>query len=252
MQKIVNKIFIGEDIFYKILNVINDQVVNINIYKKVKDSYREIMPDEVDATAGKALMVETNNIVLTKEELKDFTWKIDQIIDRHKHEINLEVVKKFNIKGMVCVISSFAGITYAVVSFIDKPYMEIVKIVLDENGKVRKISPLVTNIIDLVISDVATKISLKEKPKFIQITHTTIYSIKRDGKTIVISELGIGAEDVLCQKAFAIHVENNKYRLYGYDEVDEVMSNKIKNITKNSIEDLMRAILIDVLKKAED
>lgn len=252
MQKVINKVEINEDIYYKVLNVINDQVVNINIYKQIDSSFREILPEEVTDDIGRALMTKQNNISLSNKELTDFNLKLEQIVSKHRQTINTEVIKKFNVKGMVDIISSFAGITYAVVSFVDKPYMELVKLVLGENGEVRMVSPLITGIIDLVIADIATKINLKERAKYIQVTHTTIYGIKKEQDTIVVAELGIGAEDVLCQKSFAIHVEKNNYRFYRYDEMTERMKDKIKKMTTFTIEGLMRAILMDVLKKEGD
>lgn len=253
MQKVINKVEIGQEMYYKVLNVINDQVVNINIYKQIGDSLREILPEEVSQTMGKALMTKENNIPLTNKELKDFTLRIEQTISNNRPKINSEIIKKFTIKGKVDIVSSFAGITYAVVSFMDKPYMELVRVVLDEDGEVRKVYPLITGILDLIISDIATKVSLRERAKFIQITHTTIYGIKKEQDTIVIAELGIGTEDVLCQKSFAIRVEkDNTHRFYRHDEINEAMSNKIKKMTTFIIEGLMRVILMDVLKKEED
>jgi hypothetical protein len=252
MQKVINRIDISGDVYYKVINVINEQVVNINIYKQIEGSFREILPEEVTEDMGKVLMRKENNIPLSNKELKDFTLQLDNIVNKNRQKINAEVIKKFSVKGKVDIVSSFAGITYAVVSFVDKPYMELVKLVLDEDGVVRKVTPLITGIVDLIIADISTKLTLKERAKYIQITRTTIYGIKREQDTIIVAELGIGTEDILCQKSFAIHVANNNYRFYRHDEMDEAMKSKIKKMTTFTVEGLMRAILMDVLKKEED
>lgn len=248
MQKVINKVYIDNDIYYKVINIINDNVVNINIYKKIDDNFREILKREVSDDISNVLMTNNNNLPLSNEELEDFKVKLENLIIKNRQSINKQIVEKLNLKGSVKSINNFAGFTYALLSFIDKPYLEIVNITLDENGNVRSISPVNILLIDLIIADISTKLKLKDEPLYIQITHTIFYGIKKENNIIVISELYIGDEDIQCHKSFALNAKNKNYRLYRYDEMTKPLEDEIKRINTFIVEGLMKVILLELLK----
>lgn len=249
MQQIISK-FKKDSQYFRVLNVIGGNVVHFNIYKKINNRLKEMIPDMFEESFVKELFNNDNYISVTQEEIEFFnkalSWNKKYKLQRVNEYIK-EILKN---ECEVIDVESYSGINYAVLKYPHKHYNEVVGILLDENCNVTKTYDLSNKLFEMIITDFATK-SNTAKSQFVQYSHYILWGIKRKGKSIIVSQFSIGVSNLICEKAFAIHIEpNNKYRLYDHTEnKDSKVFNIIEEVVKEMISDFMECILIENLNK---
>ncbi len=231
MKKIINKIKLNGEEYIKILNIVEDRIIHINIFHKIKENYKEIFPGEVDKKIEKEILDIKNDIQMNKEELISFTEYIDCIREKGRISFKKMLDEKGLINTNIKIARNMAGIEYVVVQDKNLPYAELIRVNLNENGDVISTSAVPTTHTDLTIVDMVPYLTLLKGKRLIQVGKDTFYGISEDGKTIVISHMYIhGQEDdkkLSCVKAYAIKRVGKVYRLYQYDEVNEEFENKV-------------------------
>ncbi|HCL4480281.1 TPA: hypothetical protein N2D99_002369 [Clostridium botulinum] len=237
MKKIINKIKLNGEEYIKVLNIVEDRIIHINIFHKIKENYKEIFPDEVDKNIQKQILDVKNDIPMNKEELISFTEYIDCIREKGKISFKRMLDEKGLIDSNIKVARNMAGIEYVVVQDNKLPYAELMRVNFSENGDFISTSAVPMTHTDLVIVDMIPYLTLLKRKRIIQVEKDTFYGISEDGKTIVISHMYIhGQEDdkkLSCIKAYAIKKVGKAYRLYQYDELNEEFENKVKyNVQK--------------------
>lgn len=251
MQRVISKILIDKDKYFKILNIVNGQVSYINIYKEIGDSFCEILASEVDNKVGATLISNKNDIPVTLDESKYLLEKIDEITNKSKDNISEFLEKSYEMETSVKLISSFMGITYCVVEFKGKPFYEVFQVNLNEKGEIKGFGLITYGNIEVILSDIATKISLYKKTKFIQIDNDNFYGIKEVKGTIVLAHLVITDTELYCRKAYGIKKIGKSYRFYRHDEVTEKLTDKIENIGSDIVKELAK-VIEDTMIKALD
>lgn len=252
MQKVITKIKIKEDSYYKVMNVVNDQVVHINIYKTVGDSFNEITPSEVDNTLGAILINPKHNMPVNSTESKILLEKIDKLVNVSRKNISVALDNLYEIKTRVKLVSSFIGVVYCVVEFDGKPFYEIFQVILDDKSEVKGFSLINQGNMEAILSDVAVKIPLYGKAKFIQVDTDNFYGIKEDSGTIVLSHMIITDTEMYCKKAYGIKKTGKKHRFYAYSEVTEKLTEKIETISSDIMEELKEKVKSAMMKALDE
>ena len=248
MEKIISK-FKEDDKYYRVLNVIGGNVEHINIYEKVDDRLREVIPNMFEPSFIHKLFNNDNYVPVTQEDINFFNKALSWDKKYKLQKVNEYIQKTTNVKCKVVAVEEYCGISYAVIEYLHKHYNEIVGIILNEQCEVTYTYELSPKSMEIVITELATKLDAT-KSKFIQYSHYVIWGIKKEKDSIVVSKFNVGSDNLICEKAFAIHIEaEGRYRLYT-DE--ENTNNEVFKIIENEVQKMIDTFMEYILRENLD